>query len=106
MTDLQDAHEIQQRLADHYLEVLRKANAYYQYGDAGMRYGFKLLEQDWEQIKLGQKWATLNAATDARAAALCIAYVQVGAELLELRQDSTERLSWLETALDIARRLN
>jgi tetratricopeptide (TPR) repeat protein len=110
-------YPVKLRIAKHYANRLQQADSFYQHGSTGIAHAITLLKQDWEQIRQGQKWASaqlavhlaepLTASGDttstADIAALCIAYTEHGATILEIRQDPAERLEWLQSSLTAAR---
>jgi tetratricopeptide (TPR) repeat protein len=106
MPSRENIYVVQYQIARCYANKLHKAAMNYQLGDEGIPHGLLLLEQDWEQIKQWQKWAADHIFEDPDVAALCSAFSELGSILLELRQDASERLLWLEAALTAARHLN
>lgn len=103
MTTLAAIDKTRYRLARFYLDKLRTANEAYQRGHENALYGLRVFDQEWDQIKLWHGWAKARADLDMAAADLCTAYTQIGADLLQLRLSTTERLAWLKTGLKLAR---
>jgi tetratricopeptide (TPR) repeat protein len=94
------------RHAEHYEPVLRAANEFYKLGGDEVMRGLTLFDLEWENILAGQEWAAGHAAEDRAAARLCSDYPDAGAYVLALRLRARERITWLEAALDAARKLN
>ena len=65
MTQTVSIHATQYRLARHYLNKLRTADAAVRRGQASVSYGLTLFDQEWEQIRHWQAWAARSAAEDA-----------------------------------------
>jgi tetratricopeptide (TPR) repeat protein len=97
--------EASRRHAQHYLDVLRAANNYYEQGGINIQTALSRLDDNWGQIQQGQLWVAASAEEDENAAMMCSLFPVVGAELLVLRQDVNGRIRWLEAALPIARHL-
>jgi tetratricopeptide (TPR) repeat protein len=93
------------RHAQHYAEVLRKADVLYMQGGEAIKSGLALYDLEVGNIKAGQAWAAAHAAKDEEAARLCSDYPDAGACCLGLRQHPRERIEWLVAALAAARRL-
>jgi tetratricopeptide (TPR) repeat protein len=102
----EERYAAQVRYAGHYLNVLSVAGALYlQGGEAFMR-GLSLFDTEWANIQAGQSWAEHYADAREAAARLCSSYPNRGSHLLNLRLHPRERISWLESALSAARKLN
>lgn len=95
----------QYRLAQHYLEKLQAAERTYQLGDESAVRALTMFDLDREQVQLQQTWIAAHAVQDEQAAALCSAYTGACPHLYNLRLLPQEYLSWLEAALEAARRL-
>jgi tetratricopeptide (TPR) repeat protein len=94
------------RHATHYIEVLAAANKLYLEGGDALLRGLALLDLEWTNIEAGHAWvASQGVETDEDIAQLSMAFPNAGAFVLNLRQHSRERISWLEIALTAARRL-
>lgn len=63
------------------------------------------LDQEWVNILAGQAWSSRNAAADNYASHLTIKYLVGGGELLNLRLDAEQRVTWAETAIASAQRI-
>jgi tetratricopeptide (TPR) repeat protein len=96
---------IHYRMAHHYLNKLRAAEAAYQHGHEHSEYALSLFDQDWQNIKQWQAWSANHAVADHEAAWLCKEYSQASIDLLILRQHPQERLVWLNAGLTAARQL-
>jgi len=92
------------RMAAHYAQVARAANALYLRGGEDLLRGLRLFDQEWPHIRAGQAWAVQRAETDEKATRLCSDYPDA-AYCLDLRQHPRERIAWLEAAAEAARRL-
>lgn len=89
----------------HYETVLPRAEQLYLEGGEALTQGLALCDLEWENVKLGQAWAAAGAAKNDEAAQLAIAYPNLGANILFLREHSRDHIHWLEAALAAARRL-
>jgi tetratricopeptide (TPR) repeat protein len=90
------------RHAQHYRGVLAGANDLYLRGGASILSGLALFDGERGNVEAGQAWANEHAEGDPAAARLCIAYPDVGAYVLALRQHPRQRIAWLETAVAVA----
>ncbi len=88
------------RHAEHYHQVLSRADDLYLQGDENILAGLALFDREAEHIKAGQAWAA------AHSPELCSAYPHAGAYVLDLRLTPKEKIAWLEAALQAARRLH
>jgi tetratricopeptide (TPR) repeat protein len=96
----------QKRFAMHYKDVLTAANELYKKGGEALLRGLALFDLEWGNIQAGHTWVAAQIdAADVDEAELGIAYPQAGADLLDLRQHSRERIRWLEIGSAAARRL-
>jgi tetratricopeptide (TPR) repeat protein len=102
MTSSQLLYAAQHRLAQHYVSRLQQASLNIQKGWANRAYWSDQVEQDWGQIQHWQAWSTSAAHQDEDVARLCVEFPLVGAELLAIRQNSADRLNWLETSLRLS----
>jgi tetratricopeptide (TPR) repeat protein len=94
------------RLAQHYLQQLRKANRLYQQGGEHVSRSLNMLQQQWGQIKQFHSWAFEQRFGDQRAAVFCSAYPQVAGKLLDLILTLQEHRAWREVGLAMARLIN
>ncbi len=69
-----------------------------------MLQGLRLFDLEWENIQAGQAWAVKNADWEPRALRLCYDYPNAGAYVLDLRLHPRDRIAWLETGLQSARK--
>jgi len=92
------------RMAAHYVEVARLADALYLRGGDDVLRGLNLFGLKWPHIRAGQAWAAANAEHD-EAARLCGSYPDAGAYCLDLRLPPGEKILWLEAAVQCARRI-
>jgi tetratricopeptide (TPR) repeat protein len=93
------------RHAEHYLGVLGDAAQQYRTGGEGVARGLGLFDLEWENIRAGFRWCEGHAGESDAAAALCGSYPARGAEILQLRQHRGDRISWFESGLAHAGRL-
>lgn len=87
----------------HYLAVLHDAEKLYLEGGDALARGLALIDLEWANVQLCQKWTTGNAERDTAAAELCVVYPDAGANILFLRQHPRERIRYQEIALATAR---
>lgn len=88
------------RHATHYKELLAAANYLYLRGGEALTRGLALFDLEWGNIEAGQAWiATPHVAADEEIAKLGMAYPDVGADILLLRQHARKRIRWSEIAL-------
>jgi tetratricopeptide (TPR) repeat protein len=96
----------QKRFATHYRDVLGDADELYLKGSESLLRGLALFDLEWGNIQAGHGWVAAWAdAADVEVAQLVMTYPNAGTYVLTLRQDSRERIRWLEIALVAARRL-
>lgn len=91
--------------AQHYLNVLQRADDLYLDGGESLTRGLALLDVERENIEAGQTWAANRASGDDAAASLCSRYPNAGAHCLSQRQHGRERVRWREAALAAAVRI-
>ena len=92
--------------ATHYKDVLSAADELYLEGGASLLSGLALIDLEWGNIQAGHDRMSVQIDTaDTDVAELGIAYSNVAADILDLRQRSHERIRWLEIGLACARRL-
>jgi len=97
-----EAHEAALRHAQHYVQVLHRAEDLYLDGGESSERGLALVDVERENIQEGQAWSAKHAAQDNEAAALCSRYAAAGAHCLSQRQHVRERIRWREAALAAA----
>lgn len=95
----------QRRHAEHYRGVLAQADDLYFQGGAALLRGLRLVDLEWANIRAGQVWAADHAAGDQASAELAWTYPDAAITCLVLRLRPTERIGWLEPALQAARQL-
>ncbi|MGC9397498.1 MAG: tetratricopeptide repeat protein [Anaerolineae bacterium] len=114
------------RHAEHYLQVLWKADALYKQGNEGIVAALALYDRESHNIHAGFAWASFPPSvppgggevkegktpasppvggTERGRAALCSAYPDAGVYILTLRLHPREKIRWLEAALRAARAL-
>jgi tetratricopeptide (TPR) repeat protein len=93
------------RLAQHYLARLRAIDALFRTGNEQIGQVLHQFRQDWEQIVQWQVWSAAHAAANPEITALCSAYPQAGAEILQVQLNPHIHRNWLEPALAAARQL-
>ncbi len=92
----------QYRLATHYVSKLKQVDLALQRNRENSSYWFRLIEQDWAQIKHWQQWAASRSANNPQSAQLCVAFATEGHEYVSIRQSTTDRLVWYRQALAAA----
>lgn len=95
--------EAQYRHASHYLNQLKTATESFK-GDQ-INEAFAKFERDWLQIQRGHAWASAQG-DDPRALELLGTFAIQGLELLELRQNTPDRVCWLQQGLEAAHKLD
>jgi len=95
----------QRQHAEHYRGVLAQAGDLYEQGGPALLRGLRLVDLEWANILPGQAWAAGHAAGDQGSAELAWRYPDAGIRCLVLRLRPTERIGWLEPALQAARQL-
>jgi len=96
----------QKRFATNYKDVLAATQELYIEGGESLLRGLALCDLEWSNIQAGHAWVAAQAdAADADVGRLGMTYSDAGAYVLDLRQDSRERIRWLEIAVAAARRL-
>ncbi len=106
MTAVQPIAGVQMRLAEHYLDILRRASAAVHRGRGNRTYWYTRIEQDWLQIQRWQTWSALAADSDSVQARVCLDFSIAGLEILRVRQSPPERITWLKQALLVAQQIN
>jgi tetratricopeptide (TPR) repeat protein len=106
MTAAQTVTGVQQRLAQHYLDTLRRANLAIYRGRGNRAYWYNRIDQDWLQIQRWQTWSALAADANSVHARICLDFSIAGLEVLRVRQTPQERIAWLKQALQAAQRIN
>lgn len=92
---------VQYRLAQHYVTRLQQANTAFRRGHGNRTYWYNQIEQDWSQIRQWQAWSA-SAADELDKAQLCVEFSIAGIDILRVRQTPSERVTWLQQALDAA----
>ena len=98
-------NESQLRHSEYFKTLLTKANELYLRGARMTKRGVALFDSEWVNIQAGFAWAKEHATKNANAAELCFAYPDIGVFLLDLRQSPHQTISWLNAALEVAKRL-
>lgn len=106
MNTFQRPREVQQRIARHYLDTLRRANTAIHRGRENRTFWYKQVEQDWGQIRHWQSWSASADDGDSERSRLCVDFSIAGLDVLQVRQSPPERITWLQQALQVAQRLN
>lgn len=96
---------VQRRLAEHYLDILRRASTAIHRGRGNRAYWYTRIEQDWLQIQRWQTWSALAADSDSVQARVCLDFSIAGLEILRVRQSPPERITWLKQALQVAQQV-
>ncbi len=91
--------------AEHYADVLERANITFLEGGANVLSGLLLFDGERPNIEAGYGWAHDHRYIDAKAAWRCMTYPLAGANVLDLRQTAWERIDWLNVAVTAAREI-
>lgn len=97
--------DVQYRMALYYRNKLRVAASVYTFGHEHSEHALRLLDQDWPHIKQWRDWSAEHVHEDERIAELCKDYPLIGQRLFLLRQNSQERIDWLEIGLTASQHL-
>jgi tetratricopeptide (TPR) repeat protein len=103
--ETQALQAVQYRLTQHYIDKLRQANLALEHTRENSNYWFRLIEQDWAQIKNWQNWASVHSADDLQCAQFCATFGAEGHEYVSVRQSPAERLIWYRQALVAAQQI-
>jgi tetratricopeptide (TPR) repeat protein len=95
----------QKRHAVYFCGLLGEADEAYLRGGSGVLEGLRLFDREWPNAQTGFAWAQAAMAKDREAARLVNEYPYAGHYCMELRLPPRERIAWLETALEAARKL-
>ena len=95
----------EKRHAKHFLSVAAAADNRYVEGNEGVLEGLRLFDRERVHIEAGQAWAAAQAESDDEAAVLAQDYPLHAANILYLRQRARDRIAWLETSAQAARKL-
>ncbi len=106
MTMVMALQRTQYRLARHYLNKLRTANAAVQRGQSSAAFGTALFDQEWEQIRHWQSWAASRWSQDRISARLCKEFPLAGLEILASRNNATDQAAWFLSAFEAAQQLH
>ena len=106
MTGHLDLAQAEYRLAQHYLNKLRRLNDAIRRGRANASYAVAEFDLEWDQIKHWQSWTCRSEADDAARALLCIEFPFAGLEILSHSINAAEHVTWLRAALIAADRLH
>src|SRR5579884_885354 len=93
------------RHSTHYAEVLSLADDLCRKGEDSAEGALLLLEECWENIKLGQYRASEYAHINEDAAELCCKYPINGLKALSISSNSREHVQWVLAALSTVRRM-
>jgi tetratricopeptide (TPR) repeat protein len=93
------------RHAQHYLVILLNADHLYKQGGTALQEGLALFDREWANIQVGQSRVERLIRENRNAAYFCLDYTNAGANILPLRLTSSERIKWLEAAINAAHQL-
>jgi tetratricopeptide (TPR) repeat protein len=96
---------VQQRLAQHYVDTLQRANTAIQRGRGNRSHWYNQIEQDWEQIRHWQAWSAEASDLEKERAKLCVDFSMGGLDILRVRQTPADRIQWMKTALAVAQKI-
>src|SRR5918992_740124 len=91
------------RHATHYWALLAVSNDVYKLGGTKVMSALSLLDSEWSNIQIGQRWAEKHINYDEVASSLCCAFPLYGGGPLDLRLSNAEHMHWLKTGLTAAR---
>ena len=95
----------ERRFAAHYCDILCYAARCCQTGYDLIQSGRWQFEEEIENIRHGQRWATEHYLDDPIAAKLCRDYPASGAHAISLWLPLAEQVAWLNAAVEACRRL-
>ena len=93
------------RHAGHFLAVAAAADDRYDEGNEGVLDGLGSFDRERTHIEAGQAWAAAHAEDDDEAAAFAQGYPLRAPSVLVLRRHARDRINWLETSAQAARKL-
>ena len=93
------------RHAGHFLHVAAAADDRYDEGNEGVHDGLGSFDRERTHIEAGQAWAAAHAEDDDEAAAFAQGYPLRAPSMLSLRLHARNRIAWLETSTQAARKL-
>jgi tetratricopeptide (TPR) repeat protein len=99
-----DRQAAQRRHARHFLAVMEEANTLYTRGGEALREALRLFDHSWPDVQAAFSWAR-SQTEDREAQHLCVYLPLMAAYLLPLRQHPQDRVEWLTTAAEAARRV-
>ncbi len=94
------------RHAEYYQELLRRLNELFDSG--GVDNATSTLndfDADWPQIQVAQQYVADNSNENRLAQYLCKIFYDAGTEIIIMRLSATERIKWLENAIQAAIKL-
>jgi tetratricopeptide (TPR) repeat protein len=94
---------VQRKHAVHYAKVASEANELYVQGGSSAAKGLALFDQELDNIVAGGRWAAERESSGEGEADLCISYVVGAVNLMILRLQPHDQVSWNEAALLAAR---
>jgi tetratricopeptide (TPR) repeat protein len=95
----------QQRHAEHYKNALSAFDELYMKGGKDVLAAMQLFDLEEANIMAGHAWAEMNLEANSSAAELCRSYPDAGVYVLDLRLHPRQKISWLESGVEAARRL-
>ena len=90
-------------LAFYYFDILQNANELYENDEDALESALNIFDQDWFNIKAGQKWSSQKSEEDAKIAKLCGDYCKEARALIPMRHSTDECIEWSESALTASR---
>jgi tetratricopeptide (TPR) repeat protein len=96
---------VQVRLAQHYLDRVRRAETAARRGRENRARWLSLIQQDWEQIQHWQAWSAAGKGADPERARLCSRFPAAAAASLRVRLPPAEQFVWVRQALEAAEEL-
>jgi tetratricopeptide (TPR) repeat protein len=95
----------QERMARHYLEVIRRAEEMFTRGGEDLKSSLRLIDLEWPNIIAALEWAKADSELEV-GLALGNEYLKYGSRLLNLRIAPGDRIHWYEFGLKCAQKLN
>src|ERR1043165_3711900 len=94
------SYEAQLRHAAHFVNVVNAANIQHSNVNGSKKAALIWLKSELVNIQAGQRWAAEQIG-DVNAALLCLLYAFWGSVLLEHYVSPSDRLKWLDPALNL-----
>lgn len=93
------------RLAQHYLDKVKRAEAAAERGLENRALWLKLIQQDWDQVKHWQRWSAEWDQADLDRTRLCARFPLESSASVRVRLAPSEQFDWVREALQAAEQL-